>query len=309
MQEQMKIMIHGAINSSNYGDFLFAAIFSDALKKNGFEVEYYSHPRYGISDFFAKYLAYSPDRKHYKTVLKTCDALVYISGGYFLSHKQLLDEFQHDRRFLTPGMYFMKSGKPIYILGVGAGPFFKGQFSRKAKQLLQYAYALTVRNEESKDYCLSLGVKRDILVTADTALVLRDFVQNGNLEIPSYTIEPGKKMLLFHIDWNHDVKRKMKLVVVPSVINFLKAHPNYDLYLAADGRMPDSLYNEYACMFKPYSPHILKYDDPWMLTRQIASADLIITTKTAGAQRSGFRFMILLFCEEPYSSISCCSGS
>ena len=38
--------------------FLFAAIFSDALKKNGFEVEYYSHTRYGISDFFAKYLAY-----------------------------------------------------------------------------------------------------------------------------------------------------------------------------------------------------------------------------------------------------------
>ena len=33
---------------------------------------------------------------------------VYISGGYFLSHKKPMDEFTHTKRFLTPGLYFMK---------------------------------------------------------------------------------------------------------------------------------------------------------------------------------------------------------
>ena len=95
----MKVMLHGAINQSNYGDYLFAELFSSALKKSGIEVEYYSHPQYGIGDFFAKNLGYSSDHKHYKDIMKTCDALVYISGGYFLSHKKMTVEFQHTRHF------------------------------------------------------------------------------------------------------------------------------------------------------------------------------------------------------------------
>lgn len=271
-------MIHGAINSSNYGDFLFAAIFSSALKKNGIEVEYYSHPLFGISDFFAEKLGYKPDRIHYRTVMKNCDALVYISGGYFLSHKELPVEFSHTKRFLTPGLFFMKNNKPIYILGVGAGPFYKGIFSKKTKQLFQYASAITVRNEESKRYCLDLGVDREIPVTADTALVLRDMHDKISGSF-LYQIEPGKKVLLFHIDCNRGVRGKLKTIAVPAIKKFLDEHKDYELFLTSDGIVPDSLFNEYATMFRPYSTHILKYEDPWALTQQIAKADLIMTTK------------------------------
>lgn len=275
----MRVMIHGAINCTNYGDFLFAALFTDALKKKGIEIEYYSHPKYGISDFFARNLGYTPDRKHYKEVMKRCDALVYISGGYFLSHKKIREEFSHTRRYLPPGVYFMKSGKPIYILGVGAGPFYKGRFSKIAKDILQYASVLTVRNDESKDYCNNLGIDRDISVTADTALVIYDFMYNNKADIAKFNILSEKRMLLFHIDWNHAVKRKLKTVAIPAIKRFLNNHKEYELFLASDGVMPDSLFDEYAHMFDPYSPHILKYDDPWALTRQIERADLIFTTK------------------------------
>ena len=275
----MRVMIHGAINTSNYGDFLFAAIFSNALMKCGIEVEYYSHPKYGISDFFANHLGYTPDRLHYRAVMKNCDALVYISGGYFLSHKKPMDEFTHTKRFLTPGLFFMKNDKPIYILGIGAGPFYKGPFSKKAKQLLQYASAVTVRNDESKEYCLSLGVERDIPVTADTALVLRDYLNNTITERSWHPAEPEKKMFLFHIDCNRSVRKKLKKIAVPAIKSFLDTHKDYALYLTSDGVMPKSLYDEYATMFKPYSTHILEYDDPWVLTRQIEKADLIMTTK------------------------------
>lgn len=274
----MKVMIHGAINLSNYGDYIFASLFDSALKKKGFEVEYYSHPKYGISDYFAKKLGYSPDYKHYKDVMDSCDALIYISGGYFLSHDSISVEFRHTRRFLTPGMFFMKSGKPIYILGVGAGPFSKGPFSNKAKQLLQYASVVTVRDEESKEHCLSLGVDRDIHVTADTALAIRDYISNKS-ENPCFSIGPDKKILLFHITSNRSIKRKMKLLAVPAIKKFLETHKDYELYISSDGIMPEIIYHEYASMFKPYIPHILKYDDPWVLTKLIERADLILTTK------------------------------
>ena len=275
----MKVLIHGAINRSNYGDFLFAGLFSKALKENGIEVEYYSHPKHGISDFFAKNLGYTPDRRHYKEVMKRCDALLYISGGYFLSHKKISLEFRHTWRFLTPAKYFLKSRKPIYIIGIGAGPFYRGPFRRIAKEVLEYASAVTFRNEESKDYCKQLGVDRDVPVTADSALIIRDFMKTQKADVPAFDVEPGKKMFLFHIDAAPDVKNKLAHAAVPAVKKFLDAHKEYELYLTADGVFRDSLYEEYANFFEGYSPRLLKYDDPWLLTRQIERADLILTTK------------------------------
>lgn len=275
----MKVLIHGAINMSNYGDFLFAELFSNALKENGMEVEFYSHPKYGISDYFAKYLCYTPDRKHYKLKARSCDALVYISGGYFLSHKNPLIELRHTIRYLTPAKYFLKNGKAIYVLGVGVGPFYKGPFRQIAKKVLVTASAVTVRNDESKEYCLKLGINRDIPITADTALLLKEYMDKRKTDIPSFEIESGKKMLLFHIDNNPDVKEKLKSDAVPALKKFLDRHEDYVLYLATDGQYREQLYAEYVECFTSYSPCVLKYDDPWLLTRQIERADLILTTK------------------------------
>ena len=101
----MRVMLHGAINMSNYGDYLFAEMFGTVLKKNGVEVEYYAHPKYGISDYFAKYLGYSPDRVHYKEMVNKCDALVFISGGYFVEplRKRPFSEYRHVKWNLTFG--------------------------------------------------------------------------------------------------------------------------------------------------------------------------------------------------------------
>lgn len=275
----MKVMIHGAINQSNYGDFLFAALFHNKLIENGIEVEYYSHPRYGISDFFAKNLGYTPDRKHYKDVMNSCDALVYISGGYFLSHKRLSVEFQHTRHFLTPGQFFMRNGKPIYVLGMGMGPFFRGPFEKKARQILQYSSVVTVRDKESYNHCKNLGIDRDIIITADTALVIQDNRYNKMIENKQLDYLPKKKIFLFHIYYNRNVKNQLKTIVAPAIRRFLDAHKDYELVLATDSLMPDSLYKEYANLFESYSPYILKYDNPWALTQMISKSDMILTTK------------------------------
>ena len=45
----MKLLLHGAINLSNFGDYLFAKIFYDYIKDRGQDVDFYTHPQYGIS--------------------------------------------------------------------------------------------------------------------------------------------------------------------------------------------------------------------------------------------------------------------
>lgn len=277
----MKVMIHGAINLSNYGDYIFAEMFAEALKDNNVQVEFYSHPKYGISDYFAKYLNYSPNRKNYKRVMEECNALVFISGGYFVEplKKGFISEHKRIHRYLNPAFYFMKHNKPIYILGVGAGPFENTSFSKKAKQVIEYAKIVTVRNEESKMQCNEFGIDRKIEVTADTALLIGHYLNEKKRNIPKFEKKNQKKVLLFHIDSNKNVTNVLAERVIPAVKKFLVENDEYQLYLAADGLKSNRLYDEYSELFKENEPILLKYDNPWKLTREIEGADLIVTTK------------------------------
>lgn len=277
----MKVMLHGAVNLSNYGDYLFAELFYTTLRNKGVQAEFYNHPKYGISSFFAEHLGYTPKECGLKEMVKECDAFVFFSGGYFTepSVKGLLAETHHIHRYLYPASFFMKVGKPIYALGVGAGPFKDAAFSKKARTILNYAAKVTVRNEESLRYCEEFGIRNDIQVTADTALVIREFLEKEKQNVLKFEMEEGTKMLLFHIDSNAQVTEKMREIIVPAVTRFLKEHSDYRLYLAADGVKKDRHYQDYEAMFGGFDPIVLKYDDPWKLTRQIERADLIVTTK------------------------------
>lgn len=277
----MKIMLHGATNMSNYGDYLFAEIFYETLKSQGNQVLFYSHPVYGISDYFRKYLGDIPKKSNYKDELRNSDCLVFISGGYFVEPRKpgIVSELKHFSRYMMPALNFMNSKKPIYVLGVGAGPFKKQLFSIYARKVLNYATVVTVRDGESKQYCTEFGVHNQITVTSDTALLIAEYLEKQKTGVPKFAIDEGRKMLLFHIDSNDEVKKIMASSIIPAVIRFLRSNQEYQLFLASDGIKNDSLYEEYRKMFAEVNPVVLRYDDPWILTRQIERADLIVTTK------------------------------
>lgn len=277
----MKVMLHGAINMSNYGDYIFAELFFDYLKREGHEVVFYAHPRYGISDYFAKYLGINIDKTNYWRAVQECDAFVFISGGYFTEPRKpgLISEIKHCERYMRPALHFMKQKKPILVLGVGAGPFKNKPYSRKARKVLNYASVVTVRDDESKKYCEEYSITRDIRVTSDTALVIREYLKQNKENLPKFEIEEGHKMLLLHIDGIYEVKERIKNSIVPAIRKFMNINKDYSLYIAADGIKKEQLYKEYEDMLHDLQPHILIYDDPWVLTKQIERADLIITTK------------------------------
>lgn len=273
----MKILLHGAINYSNFGDFLFAKIFYEHIKSSGKEVEFYSHPKYGISAFFCKYLAYQPSEKNYKTQMKHCDALVFIPGGYFVecSKKDILSRLKHIKRYFLPALYFIKKGKPIYILGVGAGPFGKGLYRKLALKVLNHAEVIHVRNEESKQYCLELGVTKDIKVTADTALLIKDFMPAHDTA-PAH---PSNKKFMLHLSAGHSTAQRMMAHIVPAVKAFLTKNPEYQLCFVTDGLSAKSLQEEYTAVFREFHPISLPYDDPMKLCSHLAAASIVVTTK------------------------------
>ena len=277
----MKVMLHGATNMSNYGDYLFAEFFYRTLLNSGVVPVFYAHPKYGISNFFSSHLNYSTGKKSCKQDFDECDALVYISGGYFVgspSHS-ILDEIKRINRYFKPARYFIKNRKPIYILGVGAGPFDNMPYSKMAKKILDYATCVTVRNEESRECCMDYGINNNIEVTADTALIVNRFLELYKREIPRFEIPDGEKMFLFHIDSNPTVTEQLRKAVIPAVKEFLRKNKEYKLFLAADGIKSEALYKEYVRLFDEMQPETLTYRDPWVLTRQIQRADIIVTTK------------------------------
>ena len=277
----MKIMLHGATNMSNYGDYLFAEFFYHTLKEKGHDVEFYAHPRYGISDFFARYLGFTPDRQNYWERVQQCDCLVFISGGYFVEPRKpgLIAEVKHYNRYMKPAAFFLRHKKPIYVLGVGAGPFENKLFSMKARKVLNHAAVVTVREKKQKRYCEEFGIQNDVIVTSDTALLIGDYLQQIKSDTPKFEIDEGRKMLLLHLDSNSEVKEKIQQIIAPAIARFLNTNSEYSLYIAADGVKEKALYTEYEEMLSAYNPQKLVYDDPWVLTRQIERADLIVTTK------------------------------
>lgn len=275
----MKVLLHGATNGSNFGDYLFAELFYQALEAKGIDTFFYDAPRYGISSYFRDKLQYT--KKWSFKSLKTTDALVYISGGYFceiMGPHSLVAELKDIRRYLLPALWFMKKNKPIYVLGVGAGPFTNEWFSKLAIKVLNYAKVVTVRNNESAEYCKSAGITNHIEVTADTALLVKDYIDQHKKEVEDGIIEE-KKILLLHIDSNREVTQLILEKIKPAVKTFLDNHSDYCLYLAADGIKRRELYDEYKEFFADFSPKVLEYDDPWVLCKQIARADTILTTK------------------------------
>ena len=275
----MRVLLHGATNASNFGDYIFAELFYTYLESNNVDTYFYEDPKYGISDYFKEKLRYSK-RWEIKDI-KNTDALVFISGGYFCEipgPHSMVAEYKDVMRYMHIAKKFIHAKKPIYIMGVGAGPFTNEWFSRLAIKTLNYASVVTVRDVESLEYCKAANVINKVEVTADTALLTREYLSVYKKELQD-GIEETKKILLLHIDSDKEVTTLIFERIKPAVVKFLGEHQEYALYLAADGVKRDAVYNEYLEQFAQYSPHVLKYDDPWVLCKQIERANIVITTK------------------------------
>ena len=269
----MKILLNGATGGTNFGDYLFAKIFHEAVSRTVGEKNVIWHnSRYCLSDFYQRHLNYSP-RKY---SLKDIDMLVCISGGYFCGGDKTL--WQYVARYLR---YFHLCIRcilrkiPIAIIGVDVARSKAKLMDWIQKFILCRADVVIVRNKESYEQLKRYGVKEPIC-TADTAHVIKpaDFKDCAVQEDVEQL--QGKK-LFFHVQAS---SRNAAKQLIPTVDRFVKRHPEYSIVIGLDQYCSnDDFLNELAEAFSSDKVVINHYDNPMELCKVLSMMDLIVTPK------------------------------
>ncbi|WP_179189968.1 polysaccharide pyruvyl transferase family protein, partial [Candidatus Enterococcus testudinis] len=158
-----KVLLCGATHGSNFGDTIFAYMFYSYLNQTFPNVEFRFTE---MSDHSKLYVSNKVADKEF---ISQASSLVYISGGYFgESHDEgFRGSVKRYMKYFNFGRKFVKKNKNIIISGVGAGPINRG-FNRKlAVKIFNHAKIINVRDETSRKYMMSYGVKNIINETSD----------------------------------------------------------------------------------------------------------------------------------------------
>ncbi len=274
----MNIVIHGAINSSNFGDVLFARMFYDACRKaSGINVDFVQIPKFGVGEFVRNETGYS--RRLGRFAYLKSDVLVLMSGGYLgLDKTKKYDVLHLYARFIMPARLFQLLRKPVYIIGVGGGPIDSKWLRDRIIRLVDKSKRVIVRDEETKKYFLDYGSKANIEVTADTALSydLTTIQQLDDTELISKF--HGKKMLFFHSELPSD--KVMAEKIVPSLNIFLESHPEYGVVFGYDYETKETLENTLCWQkIECETKHIFHYHSVDQMLALLSTVDCVMTPK------------------------------
>lgn len=227
----MKILIHGSTYTTNFGDVLFAKLFYDTLKRNCDDVQFLTAPKIGISDFFRKEIGYT-ERPSLMTMLKS-DKLVMLSGGYLgenkYSHRNSLARYI---RYILPVRIFQLLGKPVYFVGVGGGPLLSNWLQKACVRAINNAEYISVRDIETLQYMKKYGVKKNMVLTSDTALVLSSTQFSENKLFSKGNSE--NKFVFFHYVNQIEADTKLSERVIPALNRFLEEHKEYIVVFGCD---------------------------------------------------------------------------
>lgn len=114
------------------------------------------------------------------------DALIIGGGGILYD--------AHARIYLREAEIALQNGVPVMVYAVGAGPLKEPPVQQYVKTVLNSVNTLTVRDRRSRQILEESGVQREILVTADPALLLKpEPIENSLLKREGIT---GKRKLI-----------------------------------------------------------------------------------------------------------------
>lgn len=231
----MKIMLQGYLLDANFGDILSAKLFYDRCTNGGFSaVDFYQYKNYGIGKFCREQVGYSAEKR-----LLSCfcsDAFVIISGGSFWNDGNRVNDAKiRYRRFILPALIYQLLGKPVYVLGVGGGPVDTLWLRKKMVRLLNKAKKVTFRDSYTQKVFSEYEVKNDMVVTADTMLIIQKemldpFEEKDKLDLCAN----GRKKLLLHLPDGTQETSYVADLIVPGLIRFLEVHKEYYVVLSKD---------------------------------------------------------------------------
>lgn len=272
----MKVIIHGSVFTDNFGDVLFADLFYKKLIGNGNIVRFFENRKFGASDFLRTEIGYD-DKCTLKDILDA-DVVVMMSGGYLgedkISWKNTMIRYI---KYIFPLRALQIIGKKSYFIGVGGGPLNNRFLRRSCVKAINKSEYISVRDYETYSYLMDYGVKKQMVITSDTAQsITKDYCIESNIELSS-----DKKYIFLHYVNNSDFDIKFAGTIVPALNHFLQNHLEYSLVVGTDNGVDELKISnsETYRAIKCNDIQIYSYNSVRQLCDVISKMDVIITPK------------------------------
>lgn len=274
-----RILLHGAVNSSNFGDVLFVSLFYSKIKGIENVEPMFMEGTYGISEFNRRETGYTSRYKMLECLKAT--ALVYISGGYFGDDKaSIIMSLRRWIRYFLVGECFLLNKKPIVISGVGGGRLTSAITKKSAIRLMKHARKISVRDRGTEEYYKMLMPELSIDVTNDTALSItkKDLPcidQEGEA-----VLSDREKVIFLHVTGVRSVDDKIAERIIPAVKDYIVKNPEYSVIIGTDF-VPNFIIDQYhiSQMLKLKSGDCYRYHSAWQLCALLNKVDVVITCK------------------------------
>lgn len=277
MVKVVKIQLHGQFETTNYGDLLLCILFYERLKRDGHTIIVKN-----ACEALYEYLDESVKRKGKP------DKIICCGGGYLCDGDFRFSLHMIKRIFATMAFARLKC-IPYSIIGAGTKPF-KNRITRPfIKWCINGADLICVRNEESKGDLRDIGIKKDIIVTADNVVMINESYirKEASPEINKSLseLDCNKKNILLHVNYlpiDGDLKINNggeNLIV--AITKFAESHPEFNYIITYDHEIAvfieqcNSLYNAINLDNIVVCPGKTVYD----VMNIINKSDIIITTK------------------------------
>ena len=275
-----KILIHGSINTANFGDVLFAELFYNYIKNNNIgQPHFLSTPHLGISDYVRDYISYH--EKFRLKDLKEASLIVFMSGGYLGDAKKTFrGSLTRWAKYAFVYYYARLLRIPMAVCGVGGGPLYHWFNRRSFSSLLKYARYATVRDEQTRDYFEKLGVHNKILTTTDSALVITGksyHSLNSNVKEELHGAIGNKKKIFVHVPHVIRVIDAYRKYLIPGMNQFIEKHPDFGVVFITDEQHGVPL--DLVKLVETDSKYVYHYTTPDQLCAFLDYADLVITAK------------------------------
>lgn len=224
----MRVQLHGSIETDNFGDLLLIKLYADYLHKKGHSIII----KGGCSQLYEMF--------DYEVLRKgKPDICIFCGGGY------LCDGSFHFSLHMIKTI-FVKMAKcrinriPYAIIGAGSKTFKNKLFIPFFRWCISGSRKIIVRNNETKDDLIKIGIKNEIVVTADTVFSIDSTRVNKTMieKIDNTLSKYNKKKILIHI--NHfalDNNQKINdgaSVLEKSIVDFCNKNVNYDYIVTYD---------------------------------------------------------------------------
>lgn len=295
------ISLHGSYYIDNFGDVLLCDIIKE-ITQNSYDCEI-SIPY--ATDIFMKMLGENIESNP-RDIFKS-DFILFGGGGYLGEPNVNVTywSWRLIKRYLVTGAILRILKKPYAIYGVGAGPINHYLARKLTVFFCNGAKEIVVRDEESKDYLQRYGVKQEVKLATDMAILVEPtYISNENKNIIKeelYKFKDKKKIFL-HLAISPDYKKNNMgngvKYIINDLIKIVNTHKDVAIILGCDSNMSAQvkIANEIVSSFPENSTLILEYKNPNLLIAALNEMDIVITTKLhVGIVGTALRKNVLAF--------------